>query len=560
MANFRFRAVAVIAALFLAAMPAVQAKVKIDLSYVDKHSAEYRRFKDFVDSAVAGDPGYGFSATDAAYMYRLTGERPYGALAVKMVDAQVREAEAAIAAGRAPPIAEDSYLDVGPMLRDLALAYDWCGDLATPAQKARWKAYADQAVANVWHPYTAHWGKRWLPGNGWAIDDPGNNYFYSFLQATMYWSLASDNAALKTYLQDDRLPLLTGYLAKLPKGGSREGTSYGASLRTLFGLYRLWRDTTGVDLANANGHLTDTIYYWVHATVPTMDRFAPIGDQPRVSEPELYDYERQLMLEARTLTRDSAAASVASWWLHHISISEMTNGFNDRHDLLPAGDAGTPPRELVYHATGVGQLFARTDWSTDAMWLDFTAGPYDQSHAHQAQGAFTLFAGDWLAVTENIWSHSGIQQGTETNNVLRFERDGEPVPQVTPTTSTLTLVGTGPHGEVHAVADLTPAYGDNPAVRAWQRRIDFQNRVLTVDDSFEVGPDTEAVFQLDVPARPTIKGNTAVAGKLRMTVVTPANASLTAVDWTKVDRDYTSGWRIDVRGPGNRFVVRLEHK
>jgi len=477
---------------------------------------------------------------------------------VKMVDAQVREAEAAIAAGRAPPIAEDSYLDVGPMLRDLALAYDWCGDLATPAQKARWKAYADQAVANVWHPYTAHWGKHWLPGNGWAIDDPGNNYFYSFLQATMYWALASDNASLKTYLQDDRLPLLTGYLAKLPKGGSREGTSYGASLRTLFGLYRLWRDSTGVDLANANGHLTDTIYYWVHATVPTMDRFAPIGDQPRVSEPELYDYERQLMLEARTLTRDSAAASVASWWLHHISISEMTNGFNDRHDLLPAGDAGTPPRELVYHATGVGQLFARTDWSTDAMWLDFTAGPYDQSHAHQAQGAFTLFAGDWLAVTENIWSHSGIQQGTETNNVLRFERDGKPVPQVTPTTSTLTLVGTGPHGEVHVVADLTPAYGGNPAVRAWQRRIDFQDRVLTVDDSFVVGPDTQAVF--DVPTRPTIKGNTAVAGKLRMTVVTPANASLTAVDWTKVDRDYTSGWRIDVRGPGNRFVVRLEHK
>lgn len=560
MADFRFRAVAMIVALFLAAMPVARAKVKLDLSYVDRHSAEYRRFRDFVDRAVAGDPGYGFSATDAAYMYRLTGERPYGALAVKMVDAQVRDAEAAIAAGHAPPVAGDSYLEVGPMLRDLALAYDWCGDLATPAMKARWKAYADQAVANVWHPYAAHWGSRWMPGNGWAIDDPGNNYFYSFLQATMYWALASDNAALKAYLQDDRLPLLTGYLARLPKGGSREGTSYGASLRTLFGLYRLWRDATGVDLANANSHLTDTIHYWVHATVPTLDRFAPIGDQPRVSVPELYDYERQLMLEARSLTRDPAAASVASWWLHHVSISRMTNGFNDRHDLLPAGDAGTAPRELVYHATGVGQLFARTDWGTDAMWLDFTAGPYEQSHAHQAQGAFTLFAGDWLAVTENIWSHSGIQQGTETNNVLRFERKGEPVPQVAPSTSTLTLVGTGARGEVHAVADLTPAYGGNPAVRTWRRRIDFLDRVLTVDDSFVVGPDTQAVFQVNVPARPMIEGNTAIAGKLRMTVLAPANASLTAVDWTKADRDYTSGWRIDVRGPGGRFVVRLEHR
>jgi hypothetical protein len=556
MANSRM--LAMLAALLLAVMPAARAQVALDLSYVDRHSAEYRRFRGFVDRAVAGDPAYGFSATDAAYMYRLTGERRYGELAVTMVDAQVRDAETAIAAGHAPPVADDSYLEVGPMLRDLALAYDWCGELATPAQKARWKTYADQAVANVWHPFVAHWGSHWLPGNGWAIDDPGNNYFYSFLQATMYWALASDNATLKAYLRDDRLPMLTSYLGKLPGGGSREGTSYGASLRTLFGLYRLWRDATGVDLANANDHLTDTIHYWVHATVPTMDRFAPIGDQPRVSVPELYDYERQLMLEARTLTRDPAAASLASWWLHRISVRQMTNSFNTRHDLLPAGDAGTAPGELVYHATGVGQLFARTDWGRDAMWLDFTAGPYDQSHAHQAQGAFTLFAGDWLAVTENIWSHSGLQQGTETNNVVRFERNGKPVQQVTPTTSRLTLGGTGPRGEIHAVADLTPAYGGNPAVRAWQRRIDFRDRVLTVEDTFATAADTQAVFQLNVPSRPTVKGNTAVAGRLHVTVLSPANASLTVVDWTRVDRDYTGGWRIDVRGAGNRFVVRLE--
>lgn len=548
------------AVLFLALVPAARAAVKLDLSYVDKHSAEYRRFKGFVDRAVAGDPGYGFSATDAAYMYRLTGERRYGALAVSMVEAQVSAAEAAMAAGEAPPIAGDSFLGVGPMLRDVALAYDWCGELATPAQKARWKAYADQTVANVWHPYVARWGGHWMPGNGWAIEDPGNNYFYSFLQATMYWALASDNAALKSFLQDDRLPLLTAYVARLPGGGSREGTSYGASLRTLFGLYRLWHDSTGVDLANANGHLTDTIRYWVHATVPTMDRFAPIGDQPRVSVPELYDYERWLMLEARRSTRDAPAASLASWWLHRISVKRMDSGFNSRHDLLPAGDAGTAPHELVYHATGVGQLFARTDWGRDAMWLDFTVGPFDQVHAHQAQGAFTLFAGDWLAVTENIWSHSGIEQGTPTNNVVRFERDGEPVPQVMPTTSTLTLEATGPDGQVHAVADLTPAYGGDPAVRAWQRRIDFQDRVLTVQDSFAVSPGTRAVFQLNVPARPTIKGNTAVAGRLRMTVLSPAGASLTVVDWTAVDADYTSGWRIDVRGPGDRFVVRLEER
>lgn len=553
-----FRMVAWMLLLFVAAIPTTRSSVKLDLSYVDKHSAEYRRFKGFVDRAVAGDPAYGFSATDAAYMYRLTGERRYGVLAVRMVDAQVHEAETAMAAGRAPRIAEDSYLDIGPMIRDLALAYDWCGNLVTPGQRTRWKNYADQAVGNVWHPYVARWGGHWLPGNGWAIDDPGNNYYYSFLQATMYWSLASDNATLDAFLRKNRLPLLTEYVASLPGGGSREGTSYGASFRTLFGLYRLWRDATGVDLANANRHLTGTIYYWVHATVPTLDRFAPIGDQPRVSVPELYDYERQLMLEARALTHDTAAASLASWWLHHISVRSMTNSFNDRHDLLPAGDAGTAPRELTYLATGVGQLFTRTDWSRSAMWLDFSAGRYDQSHAHQAQGAFTLFEKDWLAVSENIWSRSGIQQGTETNNVVRFERNGVPIPQVMPTDSSLKLTAKGPHGEIHAVADLTPAYGGNPAVRAWQRRIDFENRVLTVHDSFATGAGIDAVFQLNVPVRPVISGNTATAGRLRMTVLAPAGARLTAVDWTGIDPDYTQGWRIDVRGRGDGFTVKLE--
>ena len=34
--------------------------------------------------------------------------------------------------------------------------------------------------------------------------------------------------------------------------------------------------------------------------------------------------------------------------------------------------------------------------------LAIVAGPYNESHAHQDQGSFTLFSGDWLAVTANI--------------------------------------------------------------------------------------------------------------------------------------------------------------
>ena len=144
---------------------------------------------------------------------------------------------------------------------------------------------------------------------------------------------------------------------------------------------------TRVDLGNASSHLTDTIHYWTHATVPTLNRFAPFGDQSRNSNPELFDYHRRLMLEARANTTDTRAKEIASWWLNNISVRQMSSAFNYRHDLLPAGTGGVPPTDLTYHATGTGHLFSRTGWDTGAMWVAFTAGPYVESHAHQDQGA-----------------------------------------------------------------------------------------------------------------------------------------------------------------------------
>src|SRR3546814_18269596 len=87
-------------------------------------------------------------------------------------------------------------------------------------------------------------------------------------------------------------------------GGGRFGCSgYGTYHMRLFSLYQTWRDDTGVDLGNANSHATDSIHYWIHATVPTLDYFAQLDAQARVSVPALYDYHRRLMLEARYITK-----------------------------------------------------------------------------------------------------------------------------------------------------------------------------------------------------------------------------------------------------------------
>ncbi len=556
-----FRA-ALSAALACGGIGLSHAAITIDLSYVDPTSSAYQRFRNWVDQAVAGNPGYEFSANDAALMHRLSNQAQYCALAVDMIEEQVSAAEAAIAANQNPEVTHDSYLYVGAKIGDLALTYDWCAPQVSSSQRTRWAAYANQTLYNVWHPSQAQWGGRSAPWTGWGTDDPANNYHYSFLRATMYWALASNDPALRAFLESEKLPPLQAYFATLPGGGSEEGTGYGTSHHKLFELYRVWRDSTATDLGNANAHMTDTISYWLHATVPTRDRFAPYGDQARSSNPEFYDYHRHLLLEARKVTDSTAARDLASWWLNHSSVDRMGSGFNFRDDLLPEGTAGEQPSApLVYHASGVGHLFARTDWSTSATWLSFSAGSFNQSHAHQDQGSFTLFAaGDWLAVTENIWSRSGIQQGTDVHNVVRFVRDGASVRQRQPSFSTMEIEQLGPgSGEVHVTGDLTPAYPSGSGVDSWQRHLDFSGGQLLVTDEFSVASGVQAIFQVNTPQRPLIVGRNATAGRLQIRVLEPADAVLTAVDWTDVDGDFNEGWKLEVRGSASNtgFVVEL---
>lgn len=553
------------------ALPADRARIVISLRGVNMSSQAYARLRTWVDNAVNGSPGYDFHAADAALMYRITRGQQYCTLAVTLTERQVAQAEAAIAAGQRPEVAGDSYLEVGPMIADLALTYDTCQSRLTASQRSRWAAYAEQAVWNVWNPSAARWGSQAQPWSGWSINNPGNNYHYSFLQATMYWALASNSPTWKNFITTSKIPPLTSYYAGIPGGGSQEGTGYGTAQKNLFELYRVWRDSTGTDLAAANPHASNSAVYWVHATVPTMDRFAPIGDQSRNSVPELYDYHRHLMLEARNFGQSAEVRNMATWWLNNISVQRMGQGANFRYDaLLNPGAGGTPPTALHYVAQGTGAVFARSGWDANAMWMSYVAGPYNESHAHQDQGSFTLFSrGNWLAVTENIWSHSGINQGTDVHNVLRFMRSNPSAQQCTspsgdaivhqcePSTSTATVTP-GANGAITINSNLTPAYRGNPAVQSWQRSLTFANRTLTVLDNFTLGSGTTAFFQLNVPVQPTVSGNTITAGGLRVRVLQPANPTITLRNWNSVNGgEYSRGWRIDIGGSTTTYQVEL---
>ncbi|HQW64245.1 MAG TPA: hypothetical protein PLZ17_05990, partial [Pseudomonadota bacterium] len=53
-------------------------------------------------------------------------------------------------------------------------------------------------------------------------------------------------------------------------------------------------------------------------------------------------------------------------------------------------------------------------------------------------------------------------------------------------------------------------------------------------------------------------GRTATAGSLLVTVIEPADATLSVLEWRTVEAgEYDSGYRLDIRGSGNAFVVEL---
>ena len=218
----RMRGIGFAALIVLAfASPIVRAEIKIDYSYVDKKSEAYNRFKGWVDTALGGNPGYEFSAIDAVTMFRLTNDAKYCDYAVQMMQKQADDAVAAIAAGKNPEVAGDSYLQSGPMISALALTYDACRAQMNDAQRTQWSGYAERTIANIWSPNSAKWGERSAPWTGWSIDNPGNNYYYSFVEATMYWGLASNNETWMKILARNKLPPLESYFAKLKGGGSQ---------------------------------------------------------------------------------------------------------------------------------------------------------------------------------------------------------------------------------------------------------------------------------------------------------------------------------------------------
>ena len=80
-------------------------------------------------------------------------------------------------------------------------------------------------------------------------------------------------------------------------------------------------------------------------------------------------------------------------------------------------------------------------------------------------------------------------------------------------------------------------------------------------DDFRLGAGTRAIFQVNVPERPVVQGNEAIAGRLRIRVLEPASARLSVHAWSDEDpQEFRRGWRVDVAGGQSGYTVELSEK
>jgi hypothetical protein len=527
------------------------------------------RFRTTVDNQINGANYWEFRAWNLALMGQLTADPKYCAKAIAQVDTFVASEEQKIAASTQPVVAQNSYLYVGDYLGDLALTYDWCFDALSASQKTRWIAYANTTLWNLWHPTQAKWGSKTMTWTGWSTNNPGDNYYYSFMRATMLVGLATKGETTEgdtwvTMFRDEKIlgQLVPMFDVDLLGGGSREGTAYGVSMRGLFHLYDLWHDTTGESLKSKTTHARRSMRLFVHQTMPTLDRFVNTGDQPRDAQAMFFDYQRNYLQELVQMYPNDAVAPKAKWLLENSTVPQLarpeTLVFDFLYDMSNVSSAQLGGLGTSHYAPGIGQVFSRSSWDRNATWVNFTAGAYAESHQHQDQGQLLIFKEGWMMGDAGLGSRNGIIQDTGSHSIVRIDNGSTTVKQVVNTESKLV----GLHGGdnwLYAAADLTPAYGGNSAVQKVQREFVYlKPNVVVVYDRVATASGTSQTWQLASPTAPSVSGATAtVAGTHPMVVrrLLPASASAAVTNMTSIT-GYVSGFRLDekVSGGDQRYL------
>ncbi len=514
------------------------------------NDSTYTRFKSWCDSHMTGSLDYGQSAWHFALMYKITGTQSYASRAIALADATV-------AAGQAP-VRADSHLYVSNYVGDIARVYDWCYDSLTSTQRTNYIAFMNQAVHEIWN-YT-HADHSW---SGWAINDPGNNYYYSFLLATAYDAIsayyedttAADNYTLLVSKIENTSTGVYSWLNSYGIGGSwHEGQNYGlVSKMHMFELFDVLKAGGAKDYFSTLSFSKEAVLYHMYSIQPGNVYEYPGGDLARESSMSVCDYDRKVMLWLADNLSGQVESEYAQYWCNHVRTSMSWTWMNQwdlllKNSALPERDYAQLP--LAYHASGGGWVNTRSNWNSDAVSLSFVSTNRVQSHQHFDQNSFVIFKNGWQAVDSATYSQSGIPQQTYTQNTFLINDQGQ-------------AGGIGTILAYEDKPDYTYILGDATGAYSGSGVTNFDREILFIRPDYVVifdrvncsnaGYSKKSLFHFK--DEPTISGDLIIAtnglGKVFIKTILPVDYAITKVNENTVSSDLHS-WRAVVAPTGSR--------
>jgi hypothetical protein len=387
---------------------------------------------------------------------------------------------------------------------DAMLAYDWCHDQMTPAQRDvvlnRWNGYLTELMSKVWG----------------GLGMPQSNYFWGDLRNEIEWAITTNGEnpqakkfatdALRARWHDSFVP----HSLRSGRGGvPQEGSQYGAYLLS-YSLVPFF--TSGLqnrDLYNETDFFKGSVFYLIYATTPSATTLRGTTSQQYEIFP-FNDDERFKNGGSATSTYYADFMSVAANQWANVPLGQYARAWlkitgSTPSSYVQAVDAGGPPRQfaslpLDYYAPGPRYFYGRTSWAADATTINLQLGDLSGvGHAHLDYGSWQIWRkGRWLSRETAGYSDKiagfggvGVADTTETiaHNSLLFnglgigpgERDGSPI---------VKRLESRPEYS-YAVVDLSSAYRskiccasyperDNPAVSHLEREFLFVRGLETM--------------------------------------------------------------------------------
>jgi hypothetical protein len=350
---------------------------------------------------------------------------------------------------------------------------------------------------------------RWFAQKGYNHDEPISNYYVGWFSTAAFASLAAagedDRAAdlrklTATLWNDGIVPSYT----KLAGGDFPEGWQYGDNVLALLALYCDAERTAGSGkrIESQLPWLKETIAFRAHALTPDGVHTFDNGDwQEHPPRAPLHGIEAVAMLLGDSDAEGKRASALSS--LAHKAIGEADEwkwfAALAAGSLKPGGDVRNGATS--YYARGMATVLARTDGSTNAVWLAFASAPSLSDHQHLDAGHFEIVRGkDWLVVDSGDYSaYSSMSHNTilvdDNNAIMAY------APNQGTWSDTAKIARFSDDGTVlHATADYASAYNGSNSKEDGKRSVTRAERELV----FVRGAATKEAAKVVVYDRMTV--------------------------------------------------------